>query len=183
MLKLLITALFLGSALFASDVASTAKESMQLLGKNLKGELKAKFKEDPSGVKAIEYCSMQAQDITKEVNEKLDKGVEVRRTALKYRNEKNKPSAQDEKVMMEFVQRSKDGESFEKMTEIVEDENKIYVYKALGVGKGCLKCHGDVANINKEILSIIDKNYPNDKARNFKKGEFRGAIVAEIEKD
>ena len=76
MLKLLITALFLGSTLFASDVASTAKESMQLLGKNLKGELKAKFKEDPSGVKAIEYCSMQAQDITKEVNEKLDKDRE-----------------------------------------------------------------------------------------------------------
>lgn len=182
MLKLIIATLLLGSTLFASDVASTAKESMQLLGKNLKGELKEKFKEDPSGLKAIEYCSMQAQEITKEVNEKLDKGVEVRRTALKYRNEKNKPTAQDEEVMLDFLQRAKDGESFEEMTEVIKTDDKIYVYKALGVGKGCLKCHGDVANINKEILTVIDKNYPNDKARNFKKGEFRGAMVAEIEK-
>ncbi|MFP4331689.1 MAG: DUF3365 domain-containing protein [Campylobacterales bacterium] len=182
MLRLLIATLLLGSALFASDTATKAKESMQQLGKNLKGELKAKFKEDPSGVKAIEYCSLQAQDITEEVNSKLDSDVEVRRTALKYRNEKNEPTFQDIDVMLEFQARAKDGESFQEMTKVVETDEKTYVYKALGVGKGCLKCHGDVNNIDKEILSIIDKHYPNDRARNFNKGELRGAIVAEIKK-
>lgn len=182
MIKLVIASLLVASTLVATDTASKAKQSMQLLGKNLKGELKAKFKEDPSGLKAIEYCSLQAQDITDKVNSKLDSDVSVRRTALKYRNEANEPTFQDIDVMLEFQKRGMGGEKFDSMTKVVKTDDKIYVYKALGVGKTCLKCHGSTENIDTNILSVIEKHYPNDRARDFKQGDFRGVIVSEIER-
>ncbi len=184
MKKITLTLSLACATLFANDaVMQQAKESMQQLGKSLKTELKAKFKEDPSGIKAIEYCSKQAQDITKEVNAKLDEDVTVRRTALKYRNQANEPSIQDIEVMRLMRYKiEKGGADPKKVMQTVETEDKYYVYKALAVGKPCLKCHGDTAKIDDKILSRIDKRFPHDKARNFAKGDFRGAIVAEIEK-
>jgi hypothetical protein len=44
----------------------------------------------------------------------------------------------------------------------------------------CLKCHGE--SISPEINTMIQKQYPNDKAIGFKEGELRGVIVAEIQK-
>lgn len=185
MKKIVSTALLATSMLFAADAAvvQKAKQSMMELGKTLKGELKQKFKEDPSGLKAVEYCANQAQKLTKEVNARLDSDVKVRRTALKYRSEHNEPSIQDINVMDDFQHRIENlNQSPKKMMKVVETKEKYFVYKALGVGKPCLKCHGDVNKIDSRILNVLNENYPYDRARNFKLGEFRGAIVAEIEK-
>ncbi len=165
------------------DVKETAKKSMMMLGSTLKGELQTKFKEDPSGMAAIDYCSNQAQTITDEVNAKLGEGVRVRRTALKYRNDANEPSIQDIEVMQKFQKDIEVGKKSPKtMMKIVETDKKTYVYKALAVGKPCLKCHGDVAKMDKNILGKIDERFPYDRARNFALGDFRGAIVVEINK-
>lgn len=158
-----------------------AKESMQQLGSSLKGELKAKFKEDPSGIKAVQYCSKEAQQITKEVNSELKNGVSVKRTALKYRNDANEPTIQDIEIMRNFKKAMDSGKKADDLTKIVQTKDTTYVYKALGVGKPCLKCHGDVNKMDKDILSQIDKNFPYDRAKNFALGDFRGAIVVEIQ--
>lgn len=166
----------------SDEVKQKAQTAMQTLGSTLKGELKAKFKADPSGMEAITYCSDEAQLITKQVNDKLQEGVSVRRTALKYRNDANEPSIQDIEVMRGFQKQMAAGKKPDSMMKMVEDEKTIYVYKALGVGQPCLKCHGDVATMDKNIVEKIDNKFPYDRARNFVLGDFRGAIVAEIKK-
>ncbi len=184
MKKVIIGLSVLSVLAFANqNVKETAKKSMMMLGSTLKGELKAKFKEDPSGMAAIDYCSLQAQGITDEVNKKLGEGVLVRRTALKYRNDANEPTLQDIEVMQKFQKDIEiDKKSAKTMMKIVEDDKKTYVYKAIAVGKPCLKCHGDVAKMDKDILNKIDARFPYDRAKNFAQGDFRGAMVVEINK-
>jgi len=184
MKKIVVGVLVVTALAFANqDVKETAKKSMMMLGSTLKGELKAKFKEDPSGMAAIDYCSNQAQTITDEVNKKLGEGVKVRRTALKYRNDANEPSIQDIEVMAKFQKDIEVGKKSPKtMMKIVQTDKKTNEYKALAVGKPCLKCHGDVAKMDKNILGKIDERFPYDRARNFALGDFRGAIVVEINK-
>jgi hypothetical protein len=184
MKNIVIGMMVLTTLAFANqDVKQTAKKSMMMLGSSLKSELKAKFKEDPSGMAAIEYCSDEAQEMTQKVNEKLQDGVSVRRTALKYRNDANKPSAQDIRVMKQFKKDIEvEKKSAKTMMKIVETDDKTYVYKAIAVAPPCLKCHADASKINKNILNEINKNFPHDKATGFKLGDFRGAMVVEIEK-
>ena len=184
MKKIIIGLSVLSVLAFANqDVKETAKKSMMMLGSTLKGELKAKFKEDPSGMAAIDYCSLQAQVITNDINKKLDAGVSVRRTALKYRNDANEPTLQDIEVMQKFQKDIEVGKKSAKtMMKIVEDDKKTYVYKAIAVGKPCLKCHGDMAKMDKNILGKINEKFPYDRAMNFALGDFRGAIVVEINK-
>lgn len=184
MKRVIIGVLVLSVLAFANqNVKETAKKSMMMLGSTLKGELKAKFKEDPSGMAAIDYCSNQAQTITDEINAKLSDGVKVRRTALKYRNDANEPSIQDIEVMRNFQKQIEVGKKSAKtMMKIVQTDKKTYVYKALAVGKPCLKCHGDVSKMDKNILDKINQRFPYDRARNFVLGDFRGAIVVEINK-
>ena len=181
MKKILLGLSLVVATLTANDTTmDTAKQSMQKLGSALKGELKAKFKQDPSGMKAVQYCSKQAQEITKEVNSQLQEGVSVKRTALKYRNDANEPTIQDIEVMQDFQKQMDAGKSAKNLAKVVKTDEKTYVYKALAVGKPCLKCHGDISKMDSDILSQIDKNFPYDRARNFALGDFRGAIVVEI---
>lgn len=180
--KICLLSVVAASISFASekDVATQAKSSVMKLGKTLKSQLMQKLKEDGSGVKAITFCSEQAQELTQKVSEELGEKVTVRRAAIKYRNPDNKPTAQDTAVMKEFIARAEKGESFEEMGKMVKTEKGHTFYKALGTGKGCLRCHGAPEAIHPSVLEMIDKQYPGDKARNFKRGEFRGVIVAEI---
>ena len=68
------------------------------------------------------------------------------------------------------------------MMKIVETDDKTYVYKALAIAPPCLKCHADASKMDKKILNEIDERYPHDKAKGFALGDFRGAMVVEIEK-
>ena len=151
--------------------------AIKMLGKELKRNLKAKLKEDTSGLSAIEFCATKAAQITGEVNNKLPKGVSVRRVALKYRNPANKPDFIDTKVLEEF-QKKLNNKTFEKKPILVDVNGTKRVYVPILVDKVCLKCHGQ--NIEPKISQVIKKYYPNDKATGFKLGDLRGAMVAEI---
>jgi len=142
----------------------------------VKGQLEGTMKSDPSGVSGMNMCSVDAMRLTSEYNKVIaDSNVSIKRTALKYRNELNKPDATDEVVMNKFIE-SKD---FEKPL-VVEMNDTYRVYKALPTMKPCLVCHGE--NIKPEVQALITKSYPKDLATGFKEGDFRGVVVAEIKK-
>ena len=63
---------------------------------------------------------------------------------------------------------------------VVEEGNVTRIYKPLATGGVCLKCHGQ--NVSNELIEMIAESYPLDKAMDFKEGDLRGVIVAEIEK-
>ena len=184
MKKIAITLTAAAVALFANPTAiQTAKESMQKLGGALQGELRTKMKEDASGLLAVEYCADEAQKITLEVSKELGENVEIRRTALKYRNQANEPTIQDIEIMRQMRQAIEEkGVDADTILEVVEGQETIYVYKPLTVGNSCYRCHGAASDIDPKLLDTIKQKFPYDQAINFARGDFRGAIVTEIKK-
>ncbi len=139
----------------------------------MKSTLDGLINSDLSHKTALGACSTLGQGLADDYNKISD--VKVRRTALKYRNPKNKPDSTDTIVMEGFL-RTKNF----KEPQVVDMGDHYRVYKALKVKQECLACHGD--NISKDLRKMLEKTYPKDMATNFKLGEFRGAVVAKIKK-
>ncbi|NEW60608.1 DUF3365 domain-containing protein [Sulfurovum sp. bin170] len=106
----------------------------------------------------------------------LTTDTKISRTALKYRNEKNKPDATDTTAMKELVRKG----DFKAIT--VDAGDHYRVYKPLPTKGECLVCHGDSSKIPSKISEMINRKYPKDLAVDFAEGEFRGTVVAEIKK-
>ncbi len=181
--SIVLIALVLNANDNVSEYANVKQEGIKyikMLGKELKTNLKAKLKADPSGVGAFGFCSAKAEEITKEVNAKLPKGVSVRRVSLKTRNPKNSPDSTDKKVLEEFEKMAKEHKLSPKNIVVADINGTKRVYKPLLVKKVCLKCHG--TNVSDDIKRLIKERYPYDAAIGYKEGDFRGAIVAEMKK-
>lgn len=183
--KALLCSIVIASQMNASDNSSSQIEGVQyikMLGKTLKGNLQKEMKSDMSGLGAMHFCSQKADDLTKEVNSKLPEGTTVRRTALKYRNERNKPDAIDVETMTKILSDINASKTDLTKPFTVDTNNSMRIYKALFVEKKCLKCHGDKQSIPADIAEVIQSKYPNDLATSFKEGDFRGVIVVKIKK-
>jgi len=183
-ITLLAITTLLVSSLSANEMAIKQEgvKYIKMLGKELKTNLVAHMKADPTGVSAMGFCAGKAESITEEINAKLPKGVSVRRTALKTRSEKNIPDVTDIEVMTAYDEKAKAGKLDPKDIQVIEKDGVTRVYKPLIIKKACMKCHGDEAKISPEIKAVITKVYPKDMAMNFKEGDFRGVIVSEIKK-
>jgi len=142
---------------------------------SLQPTLKGLLESDKTHVTAMGACSSMAIEMVNDYNKQIS-GTKLRRTALKYRNLKNKPDRADRMVMDEFVEKK----SFKPM--VIEVGNQYRVYKPLKVKQSCLLCHGARNDISTELVKMIDRTYPKDMATGFQLGEFRGAVVAEIKK-
>ena len=137
--------------------------------------LKGLIQSDSTHVTAMGACSSMAIKMVDEYNQQIT-GTKLRRTALKYRNPKNKPTRADTMVMDEFVNKK----SFKPI--VIELKDKYQVYKPLKIKQSCLLCHGARNDISPELVKMIDRTYPKDMATGFQLGEFRGAVVAEVQK-
>ncbi|SFV60095.1 Cytochrome c family protein [hydrothermal vent metagenome] len=173
----IVTVIALCSSIAFAESISPKDEGIKyikMLGSTLKSELKAKIKDDPTAISAINFCQESASRLTEDVNKKLPKYASVRRTALRLRNEKNRADKIDIEVMNSYSDTNRS-------IKVVKDGNTTRVYKPLTIKKVCLKCHG--SNISPEVSNIIKEKYQNDKAIGYKEGDFRGVIVAEIKRD
>jgi len=181
--NILLSAILLTSASLADDMAVKQEgiKYIKMLGGALKSQLQAKMKEDKSGLTALAFCTGSADKITKEVNTKLPEYASVRRTSFKVRNDKvNTADATDKKVMEKFEAEIKAKTMTPKTILMVEEGDVTRVYKPLLAKAVCLKCHG--TNIDPKIADAIKSSYPHDKAIDFKEGDLRGVIVAEMKK-
>jgi hypothetical protein len=66
---------------------------------------------------------------------------------------------------------------------LVQESDKHYKYYTPLVIKKelCLACHGEIGR-NPELSRFMNEHYPDDKAKGYKMGDLRGAVVAEIKK-
>jgi len=142
---------------------------------SMKPTLKGLIESDSTHVTAMGACSSMAREMVDDYNKQIN-GVTLRRTALKYRNPKNKPDNADKMVMDEFLSRK----TFKPL--VVELPTEYRVYKALKIKPSCLLCHGARNDMSKELVKMIDRRYPKDRAVGFELGDFRGVVVAEIKK-
>ncbi len=184
MYKQLLSALLLSSTLLhashEAEIKQEAKDAILKLKSTLQTRLKANLQK--GGVlQAAAFCSRKAQSITHEVNVSFAKETRVHRTSLHYRNSENSPKS-DERIVLEQMQ--KDFDAGKKLPQLLvkqTNENTYKVYKPIFINKGvCLKCHGDITHRDASAYKTILKNYPQDKAINYKMGDLRGAFVVKI---
>jgi len=131
------------------------------------------MKSDPTHKTALGACSTLGQSMADDYNRVSN--VKIRRTALRYRNPKNKPDTTDVTVMERFLASN----DFEEPL-VVDMGDHYRVYKALEVKQPCLACHGE--HISQDLQKMLIRKYPTDMATNFKLGDFRGAVVAKVKK-
>ncbi len=162
-----------------SKVVKTGNEASQLLLKTLGGNMKKHMKAG-GPADAFKFCSGHARELTDEVNGKLEPGVSVKRITLKPRNPLNEAKGDEREVLEALETLNKNGVRLPKhLVQKTADGYKYY--KPLKIGKKvCLKCHG--TNIDPKLDEQIRKTYKMDKARGYKMGDLRGAVVVEIKK-
>ncbi|CAA6814383.1 MAG: Cytochrome c family protein [uncultured Sulfurovum sp.] len=162
---------------YATDKTAVKEQGLMHIEsfmETLKPTLMGLMKSDSTYKTAMGGCTSMAQGMTNDYNA-ISPDTKIRRTALKYRNEKNKPDATDTVVMERFLASKNLKEPL-----VVEMPNHYRVYKALDMKQPCLACHG--TNISEDLGKMLEKSYPKDLATHFKLGEFRGTIVAEVKK-
>jgi hypothetical protein len=177
-----------------SSCAKTEKEKMEIakekgmeavkeLHETMRSHLKKAMKEK-GAEGAIEFCSSKALEFTKQVSDKV--GLRIKRTSLKYRNEKDKPDELEKQVLTEleneYISTGKLPDYLIKKAKI-DGKDYFVFFKTIKVKKPCLKCHGDINKMDPKIVETLRKLYPDDKAINYKEGDFRGVIRVDIPAD
>jgi len=137
--------------------------------KNVKSALE---KEGPAY--AIKYCNIHAIPILDSLSNHFN--CDIQRISTKNRNLDNAPSSTEESMLLNaFIESSLDGQSI-KDTLISKEGNIVYYLPIMMGMEACLKCHGQIKeDISDETLTAIYTLYPNDKATNYRMGDFRGA--------
>lgn len=129
-------------------------------------------------VRAVSVCSDTAQVLTN--NYGISKGIYIKRVSFKNRNPLNVPDDFETKVLKMFEdQFGKD--QLKSESEYVEqiEENGIYkvrYMKPIFVQPECLNCHGAEEQIAPQVKEVINKIYPDNKAKGYQMGELRGAV-------
>lgn len=117
-------------------------------------------------VKALHACNILAPEILEKHNLK---GYTIGRTSHKLRNPLNTPEKWLLPLLDEYVPTSMDNPG--KGQVIVTDKFMAYV-EPIYTQQVCLTCHG--SNVPDIVMEEIKTLYPQDKALDFKLGEFRG---------
>ncbi len=150
---------------------------LQTLGQNLKKQM-----ETGGPMAAAEFCTTQAYSLTEKVDSQYGKEIHVKRISLKERNPANQAEG-DEKVVLESLDDlQKSGVVLPPyvVERVTKDTYKFY--KPLVINKQvCLKCHGDIGE-NPKLAQYLESTYPHDKAKGYKMGDLRGAVVVTIKK-
>ncbi len=156
-----------------------ARAALMPLKKKLMGELKVAMKAG-GFEKAIEACKIKAPAITKALNAK---GIRVGRASHRARNADNAPKA-------EWLKRAIETYAKTSVAELEAKKVKPYLLTKIGDRFGyaepiyvkplCLSCHGDKKTIPPKIAKLIEKAYPQDRARGFHDGDFRGLFWVEL---
>jgi len=171
MRKLFILASIVFSLQAYSFSVEEGKEALMPFKKELMGTLMSTMKKS-GPVAALETCHMKAMPITQKYAQHF---IGMGRTSHKIRNPKNKPQAWVKPYLKEFVS----GKRKEALTVKLKNGHTGYL-EPIYVQAKCLVCHGK--RIAKPIAQALEEKYPQDQARGFKVGDFRGLFWLEVAK-
>ena len=166
--------LVLGCASDKSDTADTeawleqGAAAIRPFKVELKAALAEGMAEGPEAALAV--CRVKAPHIAEVVGSET---LTVGRTSHKLRNPANAPRAWMKPLLEEAA-------SKEKAEPRVVDlgSGRLGYVEPIYVGAPCLTCHGEV--VGPAVESKIAELYPEDKARGFAEGDFRGLFWAEF---
>ncbi|QQS35873.1 MAG: DUF3365 domain-containing protein [Ignavibacteriales bacterium] len=158
---------------YKKELSTTADEFQNNLKSVLVKELQSN-----GVISALSVCSDTAQLLTKSIAD--SRQVEIKRISFKNRNSLNKPDSYEEKVLKKFESLFNAGKLPDSTIhiELLSEGRKQFVrfLKPIYVQPPCLVCHGDDNHVSPETAEKINSIYRDDKARNYKTGDLRGAI-------
>jgi hypothetical protein len=120
---------------------------------------------------AIAFCNEQAYPITDTYSD----SVIVRRTALRFRNPKNKPDSLERSVLYSMGKQMKTVKMPD--TRIIRNDStkEVHFFKPIILQPLCLNCHGIAGKqIQNSTHALIKKLYPSDQAVDYTEGDLRG---------
>ena len=121
---------------------------------------------------AIEFCNIEALPLTDSLSKAFD--ATIRRTSLKWRNPKNKPTDEERVILEEFESLFKSGTTIKHSIINLSDTEVLYVRPIYAQGL-CQNCHGTPGStLSPDNHAIIKKLYPEDKATDYQSGDLRG---------
>ncbi|MHC4940881.1 MAG: Tll0287-like domain-containing protein [Planctomycetota bacterium] len=170
---LLIAACAQDPAPSQEDATKIAFEASGALMKELVTELTNTIRERDTH-EALDVCASVAQEITNRIAK--EKGVSMRRTALRYRNPINAPDDY-ERAWMEKVVASKQVPT-NPHVEVVDGE--LRYLRPIAVAQLCTECHGVAENLDPRVKEALARRYPEDNATGFVPGDFRGVISVRV---
>lgn len=120
---------------------------------------------------AIEVCQLRAPMIAARVG---DESIRVGRTSHRLRNPSNRPEPWMQPLLDKFLS---DPQTAGPQAVALDGDRVGYV-EPIYVQGMCLACHGE--NLAPAVANAIDHHYPEDNARGFAAGDFRGLFWAEF---
>lgn len=167
-----------------NKIVQLGNTATKKLLKTLKGELIESLKKGP--LYAVEVCSKKAIDLTEKIEREIGKGIDIKRTSLRYRNPKNAPDKFEREALRYFENFEKEKKPLPKYyIQKVKIDGKTYYrfYKPLKVLPICLTCHGKLQDMDPKLQTKLMKLYPGDQAVNYEEGDFRGVVRVSIPED
>jgi len=122
---------------------------------------------------AARSCSQNAQVVTEEFAR--EKGMEIRRVSLKYRNRRDQPDEWESARLREWASA---GAAPKEIVETVTENGKRYLryLKPITMQALCLSCHGTPDQIPAGVSTLLEEYYPRDRGKGYKTGDLRGAF-------
>ena len=193
--KILISILFGFSLLLSCNenpkpssekLSTEEKEAFAKKGKSialttfstLSAELGKALKE--GGVsEAVEVCNLSAFPLVDSLSKVHN--ATIRRTSLKVRNTKNKPSAAELEILNSYEKSHQAGEPLKPKVE--EVNGMVSFYAPILTKPLCLNCHGKVGEtLKEEDYTLIKTLYPQDMAIGYDNEDLRGIWSIQFEK-
>lgn len=157
------TQLLADQSLLGQKYASASKAA---LGRKL---MAAIAKNGPDG--AVEFCNINALPLTDSLS--IAYGAKIKRVTDKPRNPLNKANEKELSFIADFKEKLTSGYPLEPILDTTDGQLNFY-YPIL-TNAMCLQCHGKPeVQITASTLSVLDKLYPEDMAREYQENEIRG---------
>jgi hypothetical protein len=121
-------------------------------------------------IEALTFCNVHALSITKSAAS--DEIVELKRTALRYRNPENAPTELERQILNGYLKSFDKGDVLQ--NQVLFMDGAVHFFRPIKLMPMCTNCHGTKDNISPEVLSKINQLYPNDQAIDFYPNELRG---------
>lgn len=159
--------------LLSATPVEDAKAALAPFKKTLKETLMTELAKSPEA--ALDVCSVRAPELAKDASTSR---VTVGRSSTKLRNAgANAPKAWLVPLMAELSKEKSGAETFKTVT--LPDGTTGYA-EPIWVAAPCLVCHGKT--LAPALEAKLKAKYPNDVARGYELGDFRGVFWAEVKK-
>lgn len=173
---------YLSYQFYQPDKNKQAQETGDIYVNALQKELGTALKSamsEKGPVGAVDFCHVEAQQITNEVNIPLNENITVRRYSDRPRNVKN-TAGDYEMAAINYFKEHPDQKSYLQKVESNNETRIFNYYKPIYIQTVCLNCHGAENQINEDVLAIINDRYPYDRATGYEEGDFRGVFKVQI---